>query len=202
LSKKQARKQVIDLFHKVKLPRPEHIYSSYPHQLSGGQKQRIMIAMAIANKPDLLIADEPTTALDVTVQKEIISLLNDLRKESGMGLIFISHDLGVISEVAEEVIVMYKGKIVERGKTDRIFEYPEHPYTVGLLACRPPSDKRIDRLPEIDDFMGEKADVPLNENNIKERHISHQMMYNQEPVLKVENLEKKIYFINQYTRII
>jgi peptide/nickel transport system ATP-binding protein len=191
LSKKQARKQVIDLFHKVKLPRPEHIYSSYPHQLSGGQKQRIMIAMAIANKPDLLIADEPTTALDVTVQKEIISLLNDLRKESGMGLIFISHDLGVISEVAEEVIVMYKGKIVERGKTDRIFEYPEHPYTVGLLACRPPSDKRIDRLPEIDDFMGEKADVPLNENNIKERHISHQMMYNQEPVLKVENLEKR-----------
>jgi len=192
LNKKEARKQVIELFEKVKLPRSEYIYNSYPHQLSGGQKQRIMIAMAIANKPDLLIADEPTTALDVTVQKEIIALLNELRKESDMGLIFISHDLGVISEVADDVIVMYKGKIVEAGKIDQIFEHPKHPYTKGLLACRPPSDKRINRLPEIDDFMAAENIIDTEKlGNVQDRDKSHKQMYSKNPVLKVENLEKK-----------
>ena len=192
VSKKEARKQVIELFEKVKLPRPKHIYGSYPHQLSGGQKQRIMIAMAIANKPDLLIADEPTTALDVTVQKEIIILLNDLRKESGMGLIFISHDLGVVSEVVDEVIIMYNGSIVETGKVDRVFEYPEHPYTVGLLACRPPSDKRIDRLPEIDDFIAGETNINVESlSNVQDRHEYHKTIYGKKPVLKVENLDKK-----------
>ncbi len=192
INKKEARKQVIELFEKVKLPRSEYIYNSYPHQLSGGQKQRIMIAMAIANKPDLLIADEPTTALDVTVQKEIIALLNELRKESDMGLIFISHDLGVISEVADDVIVMYKGKIVEAGKIDQIFEHPKHPYTKGLLACRPPSDKRINRLPEIDDFMAAENIINTEKlGNVQDRDKSHKQMYSKNPVLKVENLEKK-----------
>ncbi len=191
VSRKEARKQVIELFDKVKLPRPEHIYSSYPHQLSGGQKQRIMIAMAIANNPDLLIADEPTTALDVTVQKEIITLLNDLRKDMKMGLIFISHDLGVISEVVDEVIVMYKGEIVESGNIDNVFKHPKHPYTVGLLACRPPKNKRVNRLPVIDDFINQNITNTKDEVNIKERKASHKIIYGKEPVLKVENLDKR-----------
>ncbi|MFK5855662.1 MAG: ABC transporter ATP-binding protein [Bacteroidota bacterium] len=191
VSKKEARLQVIDLFNKVNLPRPENIYSSYPHQLSGGQKQRIMIAMAISNKPDLLIADEPTTALDVTVQKEIINLINNLRKESGMGLIFISHDLGVISEVADEVIVMHKGKIVETGDIIKVFENPEHSYTKGLLACRPPTDKRISRLPVIDDFINGHEIVDEDIKNVAtDRADFHKLMYAKEPVLKVDNLEK------------
>ena len=131
--------------------------SAYPHQISGGQKQRVMIAMAVANKPDLLIADEPTTALDVTVQKEIISLLNELRKEFGMSLLFISHDLGVISEVKEMVAVMYQGKIVEEGSVREVFKNPQHPYTKGLMACRPPLKGKPDILPTIDDFL-EKTD--------------------------------------------
>ncbi|MBC8320969.1 MAG: ABC transporter ATP-binding protein [Bacteroidetes bacterium] len=191
VNNKEARQQVIELFEKVNLPRPESIYSSYPHQLSGGQKQRVMIAMAIANKPDLLIADEPTTALDVTVQKEIIALLNDLRKEYGMGLIFISHDLGVVSEVADEVAVMYKGRIVESGNLKNVFEQPEHPYTKGLLACRPPVDKRVTRLPEIDDFMGGNFDKLETLSNPNDRLIFHKQIYDKEPLLKVQNIEKK-----------
>jgi peptide/nickel transport system ATP-binding protein len=191
ISKKEARKQVIELFNKVNLPRPESIYCSYPHQLSGGQKQRIMIAMAIANKPDLLIADEPTTALDVTVQKEIITLLNDLRQEYGMGLIFISHDLGVISEVAEYVAVMYKGRIVEYNATSKVFTEPEHPYTKGLLACRPPIDKRLDRLPVIDDFLSGDNNISSAEISSSLRTASHNRIYSEEPVLDVVNLEKK-----------
>lgn len=191
VNRKDARQQVIELFKKVNLPRPEHIYSSYPHQLSGGQKQRVMIAMAIANKPDLLIADEPTTALDVTVQKEIIALLNNLRKEYGMGLIFISHDLGVISEVAEEVAVMYKGRIVETGSVKKVFERPEHPYTKGLLACRPPTDKRVARLPVIDDFIEGNIDIIKSDSIIQDRIIFHDQIYSQDPLLKVKDLEKK-----------
>ncbi len=189
-SKVEAKKQTIDLFEKVNLPRPENIFSSYPHQLSGGQKQRIMIAMAIANKPDLLIADEPTTALDVTVQKEIISLLNDLRKEYGMGLIFISHDLGVIKEVADEVAVMYKGQIVEHGKINDIFNNPQDPYTKGLMACRPPTDIRLERLPVIEDFMdGHSFDTSMNSNSV--RAAQHEKIYKQEPILSVDHLDKE-----------
>lgn len=187
-NRKDARQQVMELFEKVNLPRPGHIYKSYPHQLSGGQKQRIMIAMAIANKPDLLIADEPTTALDVTVQKEIIALLNRLRKESGMGLIFISHDLSVVSEVVDEVAVMYKGRIVEQGNIKKVFRHPEHPYTKGLLACRPPSNRRIARLPEINDFID--GDGTENLCDLKDRTGFHEHIYSKEPLLKVQNLEK------------
>lgn len=191
VNKKIAYQQVISLFNKVNLPRPEDIYKSYPHQLSGGQKQRIMIAMAIANKPDLLIADEPTTALDVTVQKEIIVLLKSLRKEYGMGLLFISHDLGVISEIVDEVAVMYKGRIVESGNIKQVFEHPKHPYTIGLLACRPPTDKRIERLPEIDDYIGNKVVKTEVLSNHQDRINLHKLIYSKEPLLKVQNLEKK-----------
>ncbi|HJN06119.1 MAG TPA: ABC transporter ATP-binding protein [Bacteroidales bacterium] len=190
-NKKTAYQQVISLFNRVNLPRPEDIYKSYPHQLSGGQKQRIMIAMAIANKPDLLIADEPTTALDVTIQKEIITLLKSLREEYGMGLLFISHDLGVISEIVDEVAVMYKGRIVESGKIKQVFEHPKHPYTIGLLACRPPIDKRIDRLPEIDDYLNSEVDNTKTPPNTQSRINLHKQIYSKLPILKVQNLEKK-----------
>lgn len=192
LSNKEARNRVVSLFGKVNLPRPHNIYNSYPHQLSGGQKQRVMIAMAIANNPDLLIADEPTTALDVTVQKEIIGLLNNLRKELGMGLIFISHDLGVIKEVADQVIVMYKGSVVETGKVNDVFTNPVHAYTKGLLACRPPTDKRIERLPVIDDFINNNLhDNSIKDNSNQKRLDYHDMMYSKKPVLSVSRLEKK-----------
>ncbi len=189
--KKEAQEQVIELFKKVNLPRPETIFRSYPHQLSGGQKQRIMIAMAIANKPDLLIADEPTTALDVTVQKEIISLLNNLRQEYGMGLIFISHDLGVINQVAENVAVMYKGEIVEYNTTKKIFTNPEHPYTKGLLACRPPVNKRIERLPIIEDYLSGNYNITGKEIPLSVRSDNYKNTLNREPMLDVAGITKK-----------
>lgn len=186
-----AHQRVINLFNRVNLPRPEDIYKSYPHQLSGGQKQRIMIAMAIANNPDLLIADEPTTALDVTVQKEIITLLKSLREEYGMGLLFISHDLGVISEIVDDVAVMYKGQIVESGNVKQVFEHPKHPYTIGLLACRPPIDRRIDRLPEIDDYTNSEGDYKETPSNPQSKKNLRKRIYEKPPILKVQNLEKK-----------
>ncbi len=183
LSRKEAKALTIDLFRKVNLPRPESIFKSYPHELSGGQKQRIMIAMAISNNPELLIADEPTTALDVTVQKEILALLNDLRREYGMGLIFISHDLGVIREVADRVAVMYKGKIVEEGMVETIFNSPIHPYTIGLIACRPTRTIKNERLPELSDF--------LDGETVKNKtELFSNVNYKANPVLKVENLSK------------
>jgi len=148
-----ARQQTIDLFRQVKLPDPEKLLHRYPHELSGGQKQRVMIAMAISCEPRLLIADEPTTALDVTVQKAILELLKELQQQTGMSIVFITHDLGVIAEIADEVVVMYKGRIVEQGKVAEIFRQPRHPYTKGLLACRPPLDKQLYRLPVTPDFM-------------------------------------------------
>jgi len=153
-TRKAAREQVIALFEKVKLPDPAAILDRYPHELSGGQKQRVMIAMAISCQPRLLIADEPTTALDVTVQKAILELLRDLQQQMDMSVIFITHDLGVVAEIATRVVVMYKGNIVEEGLVQTVFLQPQHPYTKGLLACRPPLDKRLVRLPVIRDFMG------------------------------------------------
>ncbi|PSL47281.1 peptide/nickel transport system ATP-binding protein [Chitinophaga niastensis] len=150
---KAAREQVIALFQKVKLPDSAGIMDRYPHELSGGQKQRVMIAMAISCHPRLLIADEPTTALDVTVQKAILELLRELQQQMDMSVIFITHDLGVVAEIAERVIVMYKGDIVEEGTVKEVFLHPKHPYTKGLLACRPPLDKRLTRLPVTRDFM-------------------------------------------------
>jgi peptide/nickel transport system ATP-binding protein len=184
--KKTAYKQVISLFEKVKLPRPEEIYRSYPHQISGGQKQRVMIAMAVANKPDLLIADEPTTALDVTVQKEIISLLNELRQEYGMSLLFISHDLGVISEVSERVLVMYRGKIVEEGLVKDVFHRPKHPYTKGLLACRPPLKGKPEILPTMDEFMETEVTETTPETVEKQPVIALR-----KDILETEHLTKK-----------
>lgn len=152
-TKKEAQELTLKLFEQVKLPDPKRILSAYPHQLSGGQKQRVMIAMAMSCKPGILIADEPTTALDVTVQKTILNLMNDLKKDIEASIIFITHDLGVIAEIADRVIVMYKGKIVEEGSVLSIFEKPQHPYTKGLLACRPPLTKRLKILPTVKDFM-------------------------------------------------
>ena len=185
LNKKQAKELTIELFEKVNLPRPKEIYKSYPHQLSGGQKQRIIIAMAIANNPDILIADEPTTALDVTVQKEIISLLKDLRDEYEMGLIFISHDLGVIKEVADDVMVMYDGKVVETGSVNKIFNSPKHPYTKGLLACRPSINTNLKRLPEIDDIVNGQNHLEKSEKKI------HHPIGPPKPTLDVIDLTKK-----------
>jgi peptide/nickel transport system ATP-binding protein len=159
ISKKEAEAKTLDLFAQVKLPDPQRALNAYPHQLSGGQKQRVMIAMAMSCQPKILIADEPTTALDVTVQKTILELINELSRETGMSTIFITHDLGVIAEIADKVVVMFKGKIVEQGSVVDIFSNPKHPYTKGLLACRPPLDKRLSKLPVIADFMEEKDGV-------------------------------------------
>jgi len=153
VSGKEAKVKTIELFKKVKLPRPEQMFDAYPHQLSGGQKQRVMIAMAISCNPKVLIADEPTTALDVTVQASILDLLKDLQQETGMAMIFITHDLGVISQIADEVVVMYKGNIVEQGQTKQVLENPIHPYTKGLLSCRPASNINLKKLPTVSDFM-------------------------------------------------
>lgn len=153
LSKEDAKFQTLELFNKVKIPRPESIFNSYPHQISGGQKQRVMIAMAISCKPKILIADEPTTALDVTVQATILDLLRQLRDEHDMSMIFITHDLGVIAEIADRVMVMYQGRVVEEGPVFDIFNDPKHPYTKGLLSCRPRLDLKLKVLPVVSDFM-------------------------------------------------
>lgn len=155
-SKAEAKRLTLDLFDKVQLPDAERVFKAYPHQLSGGQKQRVMIAMAMSCNPNILIADEPTTALDVTVQKHILKLMADLRREIEASIIFITHDLGVIAEIADRVIVMYKGKIVEQGTIKDIFLNPQHPYTKSLLACRPPLDYRMSKLPVVSDFMNVK----------------------------------------------
>lgn len=157
ISKARAREQTIQWFEKVKLPNPESIFSRYPHQLSGGQKQRVMIAMAMCCEPSLLICDEPTTALDVTVQKTILQLIKELQQQSGMGVIFITHDLGVVAEIADKAVVMYKGEIVEQNTIKEIFSHPQHPYTRALLACRPVNHTRGERLPVVSDFLGTKS---------------------------------------------
>lgn len=202
---KRAKELAIDLFKQVKLPDPERILNAYPHELSGGQKQRVMIAMAISCEPSILIADEPTTALDVTVQKTILDLMIHLQVEFNMGVIFITHDLGVIAELADKVIIMYKGKIVEQGNVLDIFSNPQHPYTKGLLACRPPLNKRLSWLPTISDFMktNEDGEVEESDNTIEEvinklvitkdeREKKHHELYKKEPILRIKNL--KTYF--------
>ncbi|MEE6186045.1 ABC transporter ATP-binding protein [Niabella digestorum] len=153
ISKKEARLQAISWFEKVKLPNPEAIYDRYPHQLSGGQKQRVMIAMAMCCRPSLLICDEPTTALDVTVQKSVLELIKELQQETGMGVIFITHDLGVVAQIADRAVVMYKGDIIEQGSVKDIFTNAQQPYTKALIACRPDNHKRGERLPVVSDFL-------------------------------------------------
>lgn len=191
-----AKKITLELFEKVQLPDPSRIFASYPHQLSGGQKQRVMIAMAMSCNPDVLIADEPTTALDVTVQKTILQLMNDLKKSIEASIIFITHDLGVIAEIADRVLVMYKGKIVEQGNTQQIFSHPQHPYTKGLLGCRPPLEQRLKRLPVVADFMEVKGDIITEKNNsfVKsivgddETKARLQALTQSKPLLSVRNL--------------
>ena len=158
ISNKAAKQKTIEWFDKVKLPDPEAIFNRYPHQLSGGQKQRVMIAMAMCCEPSLLICDEPTTALDVTVQKTILQLIKELQQQSGMGVIFITHDLGLVAEIADRTIVMYKGEIVEQNAVHEIFNHPQHPYTKGLLACRPVLHEKGERLPVVGDFLGLKSE--------------------------------------------
>lgn len=194
IDKDTAKDKTIALFKEVQLPRPEQIFDSYPHQLSGGQKQRVMIAMALSCNPELLIADEPTTALDVTVQKTILELLLKLKEERNMAMIFISHDLAVISEIADEVAVMYKGEIVEQGTADQIFHHPQHPYTKGLLACRPAPNKLLKRLPVVADFLNEDSDQAnshlLEQNNYTKTEITQRrtQLYSQKPLLEVKDL--------------
>ena len=189
----EAKKETISLFEKVKLPRPNDIYNSYPHQISGGQMQRVMIAMAIACKPKLLIADEPTTALDVTVQKEIISLLKSIQQETKMAMLFISHDLSLVSEIADRVLVMYKGNIVESATTEELFKNPKAEYTKALLASRPSLNMRLAKLPTIASI----ADSSFKPREIKatERAKKHKKIYTQKPILEIINLEKH-YFSN------
>ena len=161
ISEKDAKEKTIELFASVKLPDPQSIVNRYPHEISGGQKQRVMIAMAISCNPSLLIADEPTTALDVTVQKTILQLIKELQLQKDMSVIYITHDLGLVAEIADKVIVMYKGNVVETGEIKDIFAHPKHPYTKALLACRPNASSKGKRLPVISDFMkvGEEINV-------------------------------------------
>jgi len=158
-SRDEAKRKTIELFSKVKLPDPENIFKRYPHQLSGGQKQRVMIAVAMSCNPSLLICDEPTTALDVTVQKTILQLIRDLQQEENMSVIFITHDLGVVAEIADRAIVLYQGQIVEAGNVKDIFSNPQHPYTRGLLLCRPVLHTKGERLPVVSDFIETSEDT-------------------------------------------
>jgi peptide/nickel transport system ATP-binding protein len=193
MDSKQAKALTIDLFKKVELPRPEAIFDSYPHQISGGQKQRVMIAMAMSCEPSLLIADEPTTALDVTVQSKILDLMRQLRDEQNMSIIFITHDLGVIAEIADRVLVMYHGKIVEQGTVWDIFNNPQHPYTKGLLACRPRLDIKLKVLPVVSDFMSvdQLGNIKAIENN-KYNSIGEALLFNFEGDDEVEEKRKKM----------
>lgn len=205
ISKPNAKELTIKLFEEVQLPDPERIFNTYPHQISGGQKQRVMIAMAMSCQPSILVADEPTTALDVTVQKTILELMQKLQKEHDMGILFITHDLGVIAELADKVVVMYKGNIVEQGSVWDIFNNPQHPYTKGLLACRPPLNKRYTFLPTVGDFMktNDKGENIANDISVEEftknlviskseRDKAQKKLFSNEPILKIKNL--KTYF--------
>lgn len=194
VTKEAARERVIKLFKRVMLPRPENIFESYPHELSGGQKQRVMIAMALACNPELLIADEPTTALDVTVQKEILKLLKELQDDGDMGMIFITHDLGVVAEIADYVAVMHNGEIVEYGEVRQVLDNPKDPYTKGLLACRPPLDTRLQRLPVVKEFLNgvwkDNDDFTAKLIVTQEERKEHlEKLYRQKPLLKVEHLK-------------
>ncbi|MFY0603956.1 MAG: ABC transporter ATP-binding protein [Flavobacteriaceae bacterium] len=193
LSSKEIKEEVIELFKKVKLPRPSNIYASYPHQLSGGQKQRIMIAIAIACKPDLLIADEPTTALDVTVQREIIQLLQEIQHETKMGILFISHDLALVSEIANKVVVMHKGVIVEQGLSSTIFNQPKENYTKALINSKPSLNSRHKVLPTVKDFIENSVNDTLYTK--EERDKFHHKIYDLPPLIEIINLEK--YYISK-----
>ncbi len=189
LDAKEARNKTLELFKEVQLPRPDKMLNAYPHELSGGQKQRVMIAMATSCNPSILIADEPTTALDVTVQSKILRLMEGLRENHDTSLIFISHDLSVVAEVADRILVMYNGKIVEEGNVFNIFNHPEHPYTKGLLACRPRLDIKMKRLPTVNDFLSEAENGHKNDFK-KYNSIGEALLLNAE--LKKETVQKRL----------
>lgn len=194
MNKSEAKKRTLELFEEVLLPDVQKAFRAYPHQISGGQKQRVMIAMAMACNPDILIADEPTTALDVTVQKTIIELMKSLQQKHNMSIIFITHDLGVVAQIAQNVLVMYKGNLVETGNVRDLFEQPQHVYTKGLLACRVPTKYRLKQLPTVADFLQLKDD----KQNV-DIHIIDKEAYDEEtkkilanpPIMRVNNLCKK-----------
>ncbi|AJA67998.1 ABC transporter ATP-binding protein [Myroides odoratimimus] len=190
---KALREEVLRLFDRVKLPNPNQVYTKYPHQISGGQKQRVMIAMAVACKPKLLIADEPTTALDVTVQNEIINLLKDLQRDNKMSILFISHDLNLVSSISDRILVMYKGDIVEQGKSTEVFNNPQDMYTKALVASRPSLTERLKRLSTIGDFLNNKVvrDVVTTED----RKDRLEKLYSNAPLLEIRNVFKD-YVIN------
>lgn len=205
VSKQEAKKRTIEIFKKVELPRPEAIFKAYPHEISGGQKQRVMIAMAMTCNPSILIADEPTTALDVTVQSKILDLMRQLRDENDMSIVFITHDLGVIAEIADRVAVMYNGQIVEQGTVWDIFSDPKHPYTKGLLACRPRLDIKLKVLPVVADFMEHKDGKMIEKTSHRFTSVGEALLFNfttedeieerqehlakQSPFLQVKNLK-------------
>jgi peptide/nickel transport system ATP-binding protein len=206
VSKEQAEKDAIEMMKKVGIRDAEKRAGSFPHEFSGGMRQRVMIAMALITKPDLLLADEPTTALDVTVQAKILKILKSLREEINVSVLFITHDLGVVAEIADRIVVMYRGKIVEEGTALDIFNKPKHPYVKGLLACRPTLDCQYRTLPTVDDFV-ESIEKPNGEVEVKERHDVEKILRNlkdhedsirdlpssqKEPLVEVENL--KVHF--------
>lgn len=183
VSKQEAKQRTIDLFKEVQLPRPEKIFDAYPFEISGGQKQRVMIAMALICNPEIIIADEPTTALDVTVQKSILDLLKQLQQKRNIAIIFISHDLGVIAQISQQVLVMYQGSIVEQGNVNDILTHPKQPYTQGLLACRPTLDYPYERLLTVGDFLSGnsvQSSMPLKQPRTYDE--------SETPLLSVNNL--------------
>jgi len=185
-----AKHQCLKLFDDVMLPEPLTVFNKYPHELSGGQKQRVMIAMALSGQPSLLIADEPTTALDVTVQKNILELIRQLSKKYNMSVIFITHDLGVVAEIADNIAVMYQGNIVEIGTKSEVLFNPKHPYTRGLIACRPPIDKRPAKLLTVSDFVNDVS-VDISSISSNERQQKLVTLYKNKPLLEVSDLEVK-----------
>jgi len=185
----EAKRKVLKLFDEVKLPHPDRIFKAYPHQLSGGQRQRVMIAMAMACDPALLIADEPTTALDVTVQKSILELMKQLQESHGMSIIFITHDLGVVASIAQQAGVMLKGSMVEQGTIDKVFNQPLHPYTKALIACRPNTLTRPLRLPVVENFLDSGEDLPdIRFEETEARRKRHEKIFSKEPILDIIEL--------------
>lgn len=188
VNKKIARQKAIALFEQVQLPDPAGMIKRYPHELSGGQKQRVMIAMAMSSNPALLIADEPTTALDVTVQKNILELIRQLQRQNNMGVIFITHDLGIVADIADKIAVMHKGEIVEQGVAKEVLAAPRHPYTRALLACRPASNPKGKRLPVVSDFLGVNESLVNVQSAPNEPRIAKDKTETPAPVLQVQNL--------------
>lgn len=193
INRRKAKQKTLDLFAKVKLPGPEKIFNRYPHQISGGQKQRVMIAMAISCNPSLLIADEPTTALDVTVQKTILELLKELQQQNNMGVMLITHDLGVVADIADKIVVMYKGSIAEQGNAKEVLQTPQHAYTKALLACRPAGKAKGTRLPVVSDFINDEIwngeyGIPKMEQADSAKNVLANTEDLKKPALTVQNL--------------